>query len=297
MIDSGVLMSLESFERRIREPIILLGSGRSGTSLLGRLFSRHPDVAYLPEPRPIWMYGNSYRRDHLLTEADLKPRIARYIDGRFSAFLEESGRPRFAEKTPSNCLRIRFIRALYPDCRIIHIYRDGRDVVRSMLKIQEKKPRRGILRDRMRTTPVWEWPSYLPMLMRTYWRTNLRGKSATYWGAQPPGWKQWTDLPAHMVVAHQWGALVERAIEDGRNLPRESYLEIRYERLIREPHLCIEEMCDFVGLAPNQEMSKLADERIDPNRPAKWRSTLSPRQEDEISELLEPTLRKLGYLD
>jgi hypothetical protein len=288
-------MISENFGRRIHKPIILLGSGRSGTSLLGRIFSRHPEVAYLPEPRPIWMYGNSYRNDHYLTEKDLKPRIARYIDHRFAEFLEKSGRMRFAEKTPSNCLRIRFIHALYPDCKIIHIYRDGRDVVRSMLKIQEKKPRKGILRDRMATTPIWEWPSYFPMLMRTYWRTNVRGKSATYWGAQPPGWREWADLPAHMVVAHQWRALVETAIEDGRKLPQQSYFEMRYERLIREPHRCIDEMCNFAEIAPSQEMSNLADERIDPNRPAKWRATLSPEQEDDIVKLLEPTLCKLGY--
>ena len=84
------------------------------------------------------MYRHAYRSHHELSAEDLTPAIARYIDRRFGRFLERSGRSRFAEKTPSNCLRIPFIHALYPDCRIINIIRDGREVVASTLKMQAR---------------------------------------------------------------------------------------------------------------------------------------------------------------
>ncbi len=125
---SGAASEVTRPARRIVKPIILLGSGRSGTTLLGQIFSHHPDVAYWVEPRPIWMYRHAYRPHHELTCEDLTPAIARHIDRSFARFLAKSGRRRFAEKTPSNGLRIPFIYALYPDCRMINIIRDGRDV-------------------------------------------------------------------------------------------------------------------------------------------------------------------------
>ena len=84
---SGAASEVTRPVRRIVKPIILLGSGRSGTTMLGRVFSRHLDVAYWPEPRPIWMYRHAYRSHHELFAADLSPAIARYIDRSFARFV------------------------------------------------------------------------------------------------------------------------------------------------------------------------------------------------------------------
>lgn len=281
------------WKRRIRRPIIVIGAGRSGTSTLARLLSFHPDVAYLGEPRPIWMYGNAYRDHHRLTAEDLTPEVANYIDRRFAEFLAGSGKSRFAEKTPSNCLRIPFIHALYPDCRIVNIVRDGRGVVRSMLRVRERKPSKGLIRRRMLMTPLREWPSYLPMFLRTVFRTNVLRKPARHWGAQPPGWRHWLDLPPHLAAAHQWRALVEISLRDGRQLPAENYLELRYEWLLAEPSSVMGEVLDFAGLAGCQEVRERAARRMDPARSQRWHSTISSEQEHEVEEVLRPLLEEL----
>jgi hypothetical protein len=255
----------------------------------------HPAVAYWGEPRPIWMHGNAYRADHVLREEHLTPRIARYIDRRFSRFLEESGATRFAEKTPSNCLRIRFIDALYPDAVFVHIIRDGVAVVRSALEIRSSKPNPGLLRTRMRETPLSDWPAYLPMLFATVWRTMVLKKPARYWGAQPPGWKEWVDLPAHLAAALQWKALVSHAIRDGRSLPRDRYLELRFEDLIREPERTIRRVLAFTSLDPEPEFMALALGRVNPGKARRWPSTLTDAQEREAIERMEPLLSELGY--
>ncbi len=285
------------FPRRVREPIILIGAGRSGTTLLGELLALHPDVAYWGEPRPIWMHGNAYRRDHLLRAEHLTPRIARYIDRRFGDFLDVSGRTRFLEKTPSNCLRIEFIRTLYPDARFLNLIRDGRAVVRSMLEIRRRATKGAFFTDRLRATPLTDWPAYVPMFFRTVWRTNILGRPGHYWGTEPPGWRDWLSLPPHLSSARQWEALVTCSRCDGRELPADRYLELRFEDLLRDPARILERIQEFTGIARSEAFFASALAKIDRRMVQQWSATLTPEQEREVEQELEPLLRELGYLE
>ena len=283
--------------RRIAKPIILLGSGRSGTTLLGEVFAQHPDVAYWEEPRPIWMYRHAYRSHHELSAEDLTAPIARYIDRRFARFLADSGRRRFAEKTPSNCLRIPFIAALYPDCRVINLIRDGREVVASTLRMQAGPPRLDRVLARVVETPLWEWPAYVPLFFQTAWRTGVLKQRSTYWGVKPAGWRQWTSLPPHILAAEQWKRVVEVSIRDGRALPAENYLEVRFARLIAQPAETLREMAAFAELADSPRMLDYAARQIDASRAKTSVLDLTDRQVREIEAAMSPLLAELGIPD
>ncbi|NEP18053.1 MAG: sulfotransferase [Leptolyngbya sp. SIO4C1] len=56
------------------------------------------------------------------------------IDRFFAAVLLRAGKQRWAEKTPNNCYCIGEFLSLYPAGQYIHIVRDGRDVVPSLIK-------------------------------------------------------------------------------------------------------------------------------------------------------------------
>lgn len=281
--------------REILKPIILLGSARSGTTLLGNIFAHHPDVAYWLEPRPVWMYGHAYRAHYELTAADLKPRIARGIDRRFGRFLARSGRKRFAEKTPSNCLRIGFIRALYPDCRMINIIRDGREVVASSLRMQAMPLKRERVISRVFETPIWEWPAYVPRSIRHLWNTGVRKRRVGYWGTKPVGWEDWVGLPPHLIAANQWKRVVEISTRHGRSLPAENYLEIRFDRLMREPVPLVREMIAFTDLPHSDEMLEHAARHVDPGRATTSIRNLTLTQLRESEEAMAPWLAELGF--
>jgi hypothetical protein len=265
--------------------------------MLARFLRQHPDVEYIGEPRPIWMYANAYRPNDILTATDVTPRIASHIHYKFAELLAASGKSRLVEKTPSNSLRIPFIHALYPDCRIVNIIRDGRGVVGSMLRIEERKPNKGSITSRLRETPVWEWPGYVPMFLRTVWRTNVLGRPAKYWGPRPPEWKSWITLPRHQSAALQWKAIVEISRRDGRALPPDNYLEIRYEDAVRDAGSVVERILAFANLAPNDDLVTWAQAHIQPHRPDVWRSSLSIEQQAEVLAIQKPLLEELGYLD
>ncbi len=169
------------------KPIFIIGCHRSGTSLCGNILSRHPDVAYWEEPKGIWTYGNAYRADEQLDASDLTPSIRAHLDRSFSGYLERAARVRLVEKTPCNCLRVPFMVAAYPNCKIVHMIRDGRNVVQRLDQMQQRGPSTLAVMKRLRETAWWEWPAYFPTFCRTYCRTALMRKRSSFWGAKPRG--------------------------------------------------------------------------------------------------------------
>ena len=40
--------------KAVKQPVFIVGMGRSGSTILGRLLSLHPEVGFLNEPKMIW---------------------------------------------------------------------------------------------------------------------------------------------------------------------------------------------------------------------------------------------------
>lgn len=282
--------------RKIRRPVIIIGCARSGTTMLGRILSQHPDLAIWHELRMIWMHGHAYNDHDELGPNDLTPRISRFIDKKFAGHLAQIGKLRFGDKTPSNCYRIPFIHALYSDCRIINIIRDGRRVVSSLSKISQSKPAPlgRMLRKRLTHTPVWEWPAYLPRFCRNV-QSRLSGKPNLRWGPLPAHWHDWEILPRHVRFAEQWRSAIHASTRDGRALPADNYIEIRYEDIIKSPERIIRDVLEFAELTPSEELFTFASTHIDPARANRSRSFLGESEARDVEKRLAPMLHELGY--
>lgn len=105
-------------------------------------------------------------------------------------------------KNPRNSLRIGFIKKIFPTAKFVHIVRDGRDVTCSLMG------------------------------------NHYHG----YWAhMKPPRWKEWQKKhpKGPTKYAWQWNATIDIINSDKKKIPKNDFIEIRYEDLIQNPEKTI----------------------------------------------------------
>jgi hypothetical protein len=140
-----------------KPPIFVVGCHRSGTTLFRLILDSHPNISCGPETRFL-------REMETITNDENWPRmslygfpkqwwydqVAAFFDDFKTEYAARHGKSRWADKTPLYANHLDFIDAIFPDCLVINIVRDGRDVARShrdtwgyvsSLKAIEKWPR------------------------------------------------------------------------------------------------------------------------------------------------------------
>ena len=204
-------------------PFFIIGSERSGTTLLRVMLDAHPRLHipreshfitellkfYLPE-KPLrgneifdafelvrsqkrwreWNVDDEVIVDKLKRFDSLT--LADFIDLLFTHVTCLENKVRWGDKTPSYVLIIDKIKRLFPDAKFIHVVRDGRDVCLSLLD-------RG-----------WhgEW---------------LRS------------------------IAERWAWTVTTGRQLGTQIGSDSYIEIKYEDLVTDSKSVLHQLCDFLN--------------------------------------------------
>lgn len=120
-----------------QKPIFIIGSPRSGTTLLRLILDSHPNISCGPETHFLSEFSKIVNSRWQQIEpfgfekAYWNQKIASFFDSFQTEYAEKRGKKRWAEKTPKYTTMLDFINELFPDSQMIHIIRDGRDVVTS----------------------------------------------------------------------------------------------------------------------------------------------------------------------
>lgn len=286
---------------QISKPIVILGTGRCGSTVFHRLLARHPQVMWLSgfcERYPakpalnrwaVTAMGNPLLRRVLggriqpgeryrfwdryaygfstpcrdLVREDVTARIKKQVRAAVEPMLTPR-RNRLLVKI-AGWSRIGFLNEIFEDAKFIHIVRDGRAVTNSLLHVSF-------------------WPGW-------------RGPQS--WGAgllSPEDQAVWERYNHSFIAlaALQW-KIRTRAIEAARQeLDPKRYSEVRYETFCEHPLETFREVLEFAELprsAAFEDHIKAAPIK-DSNR---WRDDLTTAQQAILNELLREDLLRHGY--
>jgi hypothetical protein len=126
--------------------VFVVGARRSGTLWVQRVLAAHPGVSAVPTETYLFSYGISQVFDRLQHGLVSSPRVASVYADRdeviaatrelcdviFRRFGERED-SLIVERTPWHAHHLDLIGEIYPDARIVHVIRDGRDVARSLV--------------------------------------------------------------------------------------------------------------------------------------------------------------------
>jgi hypothetical protein len=227
----------------------IAGEMRSGTSWIRRTVSAHPEIVcghegsffgrdYDREEIPVYTGPvSSFTRalavsDELRTwhelawnqwtddyEEDLRNLTRRSIDYFLAKEVARTGKRIVGDKSPQHTANLDEIHEIYPNARIIHIVRDGRDVAVSAMHHWWRlaKDREGGI---FELTPE-------ELEIRDAYLKDREGFLAS-------GRSIFTEERLGQL-ARRWSYRVGKAHRDGTALYGERYLEIRYEDLLQDP--------------------------------------------------------------
>lgn len=263
---------------------------------MSALLEAHPDLHLIGEPRVTWRYGNEKKSD-MLSPTDARPEVQDFIRNAFANETRNAGKQRFVEKSPHNSLRVDFVREIYPNARIIHIIRDGRE---SAVSIRDYWQRfsgglvRAQVKQRVREIDWRRAPYYAKeVLRRTLPESFSPMVGPRLWGPQIPGMAQLTqELELIEVCAIQWRTCTEAACHQGRRLPAGQYMECRLEDFSRE---LIEEVLGFCDLSDAAEVWAEYDRRFKQERQGSRKGEASDEDMQLMMNWIAPTLEWLGY--
>jgi LPS sulfotransferase NodH len=263
------------------QPIFVVGSPRSGTTLLRAILNRHSEIGLCDETfffyyvaRRRRAFGDlaSARNRRRLVDAYLSTRRMREMGLDLGALAERlmregttypdffasilrfhaeaHGKSRWGEKTPLHADELPALGAWYPDGRVVHIVRDPRDVVSSLQRMP--------------------------------------------WGAR-----------SVLRNARVWKRLTAPAGAARAGIAR---MVVRYEDLVADPPATMRSVCAFLGVAYEEQMLvpsagpparrpwlQRAQEAITTVTVGAWRSALSNEQVRLIEWVCAPEMAHHGY--
>lgn len=126
-------------------PVFVVGSMRSGSTLLRLILDSHPQIAMSPETGfmgallatkaiPNWKHGTDWYQRINWTEDELDDRLREFYGGMFERYAYRQGKSRWGEKTPFHTSHMAPMARLFPDAVFVGIVRHPGAVAASLQK-------------------------------------------------------------------------------------------------------------------------------------------------------------------
>ncbi|TYB30566.1 MAG: sulfotransferase [Candidatus Mcinerneyibacterium aminivorans] len=274
-------------------PFFIIGSGRSGNTLLRAMLCNNKLISIPPESYVLGDMGRKFKRFNYLPWKELVeiiigeleshsqfytwgvnfhdayykllniPTKQKTLDKIIDEIYLTYSKKYFPEakiwgdKTPQNVFSLDMINKIFPNAKYIHIIRDGRDVVNSYLKI-----------------------------------------------------KRYDNVEK---ACNRWLNSIELVNKFKKKKSNSNFIELKYEKLVKNPEIEIKRVCNFLNISYDEIMlkpylnkEKLGDvdklehhyglnRQINSDSIGKWKEGLNKKEKEICTKLLNEELKKLGY--
>lgn len=224
-------------------------------------------LPYCVENYTIWekFLGRKFLFDYLAHQRaseQEKEQVKKYIQ----IILKYQGKKRFFAKF-TGPPRICYLQSIFPDAYFVHVLRDPRAVINSLLKVRFWREKGGLEK------PFWN------------------GFPAEYFQE----WERKNRSPV-ALAALQWKKVVLLTWEEKKYALPGHFIEVRYEDFVEEPHEILTTIFNKVGLSDSPEahryISSIGKLR---NMNYKYKKDLSKDDIKIIEEITADVAKKAGY--
>jgi hypothetical protein len=280
---------MQSKESATTAPFFIVGSGRSGSTLLRMMLVCHSRLTIPPETWYLVPLVRRFSVDRQLSAAEIesavsiitshyrwpdmkldaqdfarratrltRPHLRNLVELIYRSHLEAEGKARWGDKTPIYIEILPQLAALFPNSRFIHLVRDGRDVAKSF--------------------------------QATDWVSRWLHDNSREWTAALDLHRRWVRSDLRMRI-----------------------LLVRYEDLVLDTEATLRQICRFIGEEFEPQMlswESKVDEQV-PERErhihgklklqirsdavARWKREMNTREKFVSEAFMGPHLTRLGY--
>jgi len=280
----------------MRNPIFIIGAGRSGTNVLRDSLTSLPGLITWPcdEINLIFRHGNRGLPHDEFDQTHATPAVKRFIQGEFLKLQQLQPDSTVLEKTCANSLRISFLNAIFPEARFVFIVRNGYDVTSSAMKRWTAPIELRYLKKKFRFVPTADVPYYALQFVKNRAKQFFSAeKRQAQWGPV------YREMPADVqhkslaeVCARQWAESVKQASEKLQKLEEERVFMLRYEEFTKEPLTWMMQLNAWMGRSWTEEEMREAVKDVRQSSVGKGIKSLSDTEKSAIEPLIESTMKQ-----
>lgn len=300
--------------------VFIIGPPRSGTTLLGWILDLHPSLSTWIEPYYIWDYHFREFPHDQMSENEVNDEVRHWIRHEFARYAKALRSDIVVDKSPRNCLKIPFIKSIFPEAQYIFILRDGRDSILSINKLWEKE-RQFFLKtgitdrrflEKLRLLKLWlslrpTWHYKLQSVLfemgpPKYWLkkktlNQIRWGGRFGWGPRFEGWQKIIDRISLLEFnAYQWVNCARGILDNINLLPKNRSYFIFYEDLIQDPNNQIKRLFSYLGLETPTQLNGFIT-RIRSNNTQRWLKEFSSNDLKKIGPIIGKSMIEMKYAE
>jgi hypothetical protein len=248
----------------VEKPIFIIGTGRSGSTILGKILSMHQDIGFLNEPKAIW-YVIDPRDDvhghfqyspgqYWFTAQDATPQKCQGAKRLFSFYLDVVNSSRVVDKNPEIVYRISYVQAIFPDAKFILLVRNGWDAIFSIAEWSRRSGRKV----NNHTEDWWghdqrKWDLMVAQLVPV---EPLLVDHLT----EISSFTRYEDM-----AAVEWVLAMQQGLRERKSHPN-SFYTLRYEDLTRNSNSALDDLVEFCELGQDHVFLSYSEKVLSPNQ-------------------------------